>query len=343
MLHSRTVFSGKENSALLSQRAVSGSGTLQKTAAAGQDAVLLRKTALKNGLAPKSLLGSGVSVSTPTASGPLATRKQQLTGVGLRTRQAVLQEKSNTVKQPASGKATVLGKSGLVSTATKKTALGTTDAGSATRMVTTDATKSATKSVAPVMRVRALRDITNQTPGSAERSTAKNGKAIRFPKTTSKTALGKGLQVWADDYSLAHASPDRASNSAIQATRSQNATINPSNRRLVVSGSEVVDSEMPEIDHSNEEYTVEYMAPSTYSSSFRFSDELDVDVRAFGVAPSFEYITDETKDIITRSKQLDLSEPVPHIPRQTEEAPKYDGPLNITQLSYDFDSSLLII
>ncbi|KAJ1339830.1 hypothetical protein BSLG_005568 [Batrachochytrium salamandrivorans] len=266
MLHSRTVFSGKENSTLLSQRAVSGSGTLQKTAAAGQDAVLLRKTALKNGLAPKGLLGSGVSVSTPTASGPLATRKQQLTGVGLRTRQAVLQEKSNTVKQPASGKATVL-----------------------------------------VMRVRALRDITNQTPGSAERSTAKNGKAVRFPKTTSKTAMEKAC------------------------------------RRLVVSGSEVVDSEMPEIDHSNEECTVEYMAPSTYSSSFRFSDELDVDVRAFGVAPSFEYITDETKDIITRSKQLDLSEPVPHIPRQTEEAPKYDGLLNITQLSYDFDSSLLII
>ncbi|KAK6098068.1 hypothetical protein BDV3_004539 [Batrachochytrium dendrobatidis] len=278
-----------------------------------------RKTADNGTVSMKRI----VSISTPTAAGLLVSMKHPKTGQKMR--HTALVEKSNTVQRSETVK-------GVVQPVPGKRHFGSTTKPSLSNTTNTKGNSIMTGSVS----IRALRDVTNQTPGTIERSALKKSKALKLPKTTGKSGLGKGLQIWADDTSSIGTNSGKSSSKKPSAHTPSDIAVQKSiidNTAYTEPSAEMC---------SNDDLTVEYMAPSTLTTAYRFMDDLELDTSVLCNAPTFEYVTKSTMDILAQVQQLDLSDPVPSLLKTTKAShPEYDCLVDTND--FNFDSSVLMI
>ncbi|KAL2917270.1 hypothetical protein HK105_203335 [Polyrhizophydium stewartii] len=188
-------------------------------------------------------------------------------------------------------------------------------------------------------RVRALREVTNKTPTSADRSAAKRdkaarpatGKSVRIAPADGKTAPGTGAGV-------ARALHTPHAPLAIHANLQRTAAKVPS-RLAAGFASAGASSGSDDDDDDLEEDTIEYMPPSTFGALYRFPDHLDVNIASFSGPPAFEHVRPQIRKKLELAGQLDL-EPVRPPPPVRALSPIHHD-LDIPP--FEFDSNALII
>eukprot|EP00842_Homolaphlyctis_polyrhiza_P003707 jgi/Hompol1/4337/HPOL_007056-RA len=100
-----------------------------------------------------------------------------------------------------------------------------------------------------------------------------------------------------------------------------------------------------DLEHAKDDSTddeIEYMAPSTYSLGYRFEPELDIDVSALAVPPTFEFVEPEILEILKQAKTFEVPAHPAHL-QSAEPMPAMRSSLDLDALSFEFDSSTLIV